>query len=73
MTNGQLLAMIRRIMESDGTEEEIDALTEVLEAHLHCPRLTDLMFYSKPELTPEQVLEQALAYKPIALRNKMPE
>ncbi len=38
-----------------------------LERSVPDPNVSDLIYYSDPELTPEQVVEAALRYKPFAL------
>lgn len=63
----ELVQMVRRILAADGTEEEIDALQLELERRLLMPEVSDLMFFHEPELTPEEIIERALAYKPIEL------
>ncbi len=55
-------------MTVEGTEEEIDEMINTLEANVLHPEVTDLIFYpEKEDVTPEEVVDQALAYKPILL------
>jgi hypothetical protein len=63
----ELVQLARRILACDGTEEEMDALQLELERRLPGPGVSDLMFHQEPELTPEEIIERALAYKPIEL------
>jgi hypothetical protein len=63
----ELVEMARRVMDSDGTEDEIDALQLELERRVPMPRMSDLLFKSDPPLAPEEVIDRALAYKPIPL------
>lgn len=68
LSREELVELVRRIMEVEGTEEEIDAMIEILEANVPHPAVTDLIFYPEDgEPTPEEVVDQALAYKPIGL------
>ena len=62
----ELVEFVRRIMAFDGDEDEIDQMRALLEANVPHPYVGDLMFWPKgPEPTPEEVVEQALAYQPI--------
>ncbi|MFD0713195.1 hypothetical protein [Paenibacillus sp. GCM10027626] len=54
-------------MNIEGTEEEIDRMIELLEQSVPHPEVSDLIFWNEIELTPEQVVEKALSYKPIQL------
>ncbi|MGI5337934.1 bacteriocin immunity protein [Streptomyces sp. CA-181903] len=68
MTEDELVALVRRVMDADGaTEAEDDALVALLERHVPHPAITDLIFHTHPEPTAEQVVAAALAYRPIAL------
>ncbi|MFO0615282.1 MAG: hypothetical protein U0414_22000 [Polyangiaceae bacterium] len=46
-------------------EEEQDALLELLTRETGHPNLSDLIYFEN--LSPEEVLERALAYRPIEL------
>lgn len=52
-------------MKCDGSEEEVDALIDLLEQNVIDPYVADYIFYE--ENTPEEVVDKALAYKPIYL------
>jgi Colicin immunity protein / pyocin immunity protein len=54
-------------MKSKGTEEQIHNMIEELERNVHHPEVSDLMFWNEEELTPEKIVDIALAYKPIQL------
>lgn len=63
------LELIRELRDPDIAKEDEDItprLTE-LERLVSCPHVSDLMFWHKPELTDEEVLERALEYMPFAL------
>ncbi|MFD9336444.1 e9imm peptide [Streptomyces sp. NPDC060028] len=51
------------------TEGEGSTIIEALELGLRCPHVSDYIFYPGPGQHPsaEQVVERALAYRPIAL------
>ncbi|WP_405798061.1 e9imm peptide [Streptomyces sp. NBC_01506] len=60
--------MVERIMSgSTGSEEQDLALMKELEASVPHPRVSDLIFYSDPPMSAEEVVEEALSYRPIEL------
>jgi hypothetical protein len=62
-----LIVLVRKIMNAEGTEEELDdMLTEVQQA-LPYAEVSNLIFWDERELTPEQVVEEALQARPIQL------
>ena len=62
-------------MDGNGTEDELNQMMDLLEANVPDPNVSDLIFWpngfphdpNAPEPTAEQVVDKALAYKPIAL------
>ena len=68
LTRFELVELVRKIQAAEGSEEEIDRMIASLEASVPHPHVTDLIFYPEgPDLTAEEVVERALAYKPIQL------
>jgi hypothetical protein len=67
MTKEELAELIRRVIEVDGTEQEIDACIEAISNAVPHPSWTDLVYHNDRDLSPEEVAEVALAYKPIQL------
>jgi hypothetical protein len=67
LSRGELIELVRRICEAEGMEEEQDEMMELLEANVPHPEVSDLIFYppSGVELSPEEIVDRALAYKPI--------
>lgn len=63
----ELIELVRKIMCAEGTEEEIDKWMDVLEANVPHPEVSDLIFYPKKEMSPEEIVEEALSYKQINL------
>ncbi|MEU9761555.1 hypothetical protein AB0D98_17770 [Streptomyces sp. NPDC047987] len=61
------MQLVAAIMEARGTEDEGDQMLELLCEQVPDPNVSDLIFYSDPPLSPEQVVEAAFAYRPIAL------
>ncbi|MFE3252295.1 hypothetical protein [Streptomyces sp. NPDC059209] len=67
MPRDELISLVRRIMAGGDPEEVGDQLMERLEEQVMDPRVGDYIFYSSPELSPEEVVDKALSYRPIAL------
>lgn len=78
MNREELIEIGKRIKEAEGTEEEIDQLYELFSKNVPHPRGANLFFYpenynsrrddiSKYNPTVEEVVDKALAYKPIQL------
>ncbi len=67
MTTNELIELVPKVMAADGTEEEIDAWTDAISRAVPHPNWADLIYYDDRELSPEEVVAEALAYKPILL------
>lgn len=71
MDNGlnreMLIKLVNDIIECNGTEEEIDNMINILESNIIDPEVTDLIFYSKDNLSAEEIVDKALSYKAIEL------
>ena len=65
MDRTELIRLVERIMRCEGTEKEQDELLELLEKNVLDPQVSNYIFYE--ENTPEEVVDKALAYKPIIL------
>ncbi|MGQ5636472.1 MULTISPECIES: bacteriocin immunity protein [unclassified Streptomyces] len=63
----ELIRIVQQLIDARLPEEEEDALLEELKASVIHPRVSDLIYYSNPPLTAEEVVDQALAYRPIEL------
>ena len=78
MTREDLIELGKKIVNCEGTEEEIDAMYDLFSKHVPHPNGANLFFYpenydarrddiSKYNPTVEEVVDKALSYKPIAL------
>ena len=63
----QLIILVRDIVEARGSEQQIDEWVALLKSNVADPAVTDLIFYSDPPLTPEEVVDKAMSYKAIRL------
>lgn len=67
LSKEDLIELVGKIMNVEGSEEEIDRMIEILKQSVPHPEVSDLIFWNENDLTPEQVVELALSYKPIQL------
>ncbi|MFI8501213.1 bacteriocin immunity protein [Streptomyces sp. NPDC085524] len=70
MTREEAVRLVQLVMDGGtASEAEDDAIIEALELSLRCPHISDYIFYPDPGQEPsaEQVVERAMAYRPIAL------
>lgn len=64
LSKEELIKLIERIINAEGTEE-IDLMIKTLEQNVPHPEVSDLIFWNDEDLTPEQILDRALNYKPV--------
>ena len=68
MTKEKLVELINKIMNAEyEDQEEGNKLINLLEKNILDPNVSDLIFYPQTEMTAEEIVEKALAYKPIRL------
>ncbi|MEU9297619.1 bacteriocin immunity protein [Streptomyces sp. NPDC048266] len=71
LSRAEAVALVQRIMEADcASEDEVNDWLDRLSRALACPsgHVSDLVFWPRErELSAEVVVDQALAYRPIAL------
>jgi hypothetical protein len=67
MNREELINLVKVIIDvnSNKSEEEIDALLQTLEDNVPHPAPSDLIYWV--DLTPEEIVDRALSYKPIIL------
>ncbi len=65
MSRNELIELVKKVIDCEGTEEEIDKMILKLEQNVIDPYISDYIYYD--DLTPEQIIDKALAYKPIFL------
>jgi hypothetical protein len=63
----QLTRIVQELIDAKLPEAQEDSLVEELKARVLHPRVTDLIYHSDPPLTAEEVVDQALSYKPIEM------
>ncbi|MEW5630067.1 e9imm peptide [Streptomyces hydrogenans] len=71
MSRAEAVTLVQRIMEADyASDDEVDRWLDRLGRALACPsgHVSDLIFWSpERELSADEIVDQALAYRPIAL------
>lgn len=65
----QLIDLVARIASAEGSEEQLDEWLTQLQDSVADPHISDHIFwdFSNPPLTPGQIVDKALAYRPIVL------
>jgi hypothetical protein len=66
-TTDELIDIVRRLQQGEGTDEETLESLAILTAELPDPAVSDLIFYRDPPLTAEDVVAEARRYRPIEL------
>lgn len=64
---GELIALVHRIVAGDGSEDQINEWIRTIERNVPDPNVSDLVFYPEKPMTPEEIVDKALSYKPIRL------
>jgi hypothetical protein len=71
MSRADAVALVQRIMQADyASDDEADSWLDTLDRSLACPSgyVSDLIFWPpERELSADEVVDQALRYRPIAL------
>lgn len=65
--HAQLVERVRKLMNAEGTEAELDIMLTELQKQLPYAEISNLIFWDDRDLTPEQIVEEALAARPIQL------
>lgn len=69
LSRSELIELVKKICDAEGTEEEQEDMMSLLQANVPHPEVSDLIYYppDDAELSPEEIVDRALAYKPIQL------
>lgn len=68
LSKKELIELVKDICEANfETEEELDLALDLFLQNVPDPEASRLIYNTKPELTPEEIVKKALAYKPIIL------
>jgi hypothetical protein len=64
LTKEELLNLVRRLMAGEGSDDEASEWMKSLVENTGCPLISDYIFYPEEDLTAEEILDKAFAYKP---------
>lgn len=68
LTKDELINLVTQICHGQyDSEEERSVMLELFMYNVPDPEAPNLIFYHKPRLTTEEIVDKALAYKPIIL------
>lgn len=67
LSRTELIALVEQLLSNQGTEEQEHEWVTELERNVPHPAITDLIYWSEDDLSAEQIIDQALAYKPIPM------
>ncbi len=68
LTKEELIELVTKITSGAcKNERELEETIDLIEKNIPGPDILELAFHHDPELTPEEIVEKALAYKPILL------
>jgi hypothetical protein len=67
LADADAVAAVRRLASGEGSERMQGWWVDSLQRQLGCVHISDLIFWSRPENTPEEVVAHARACQPIAL------
>jgi hypothetical protein len=67
LSKNELIQLVEKIMNTVGTEEELDEMLLLLKGSVPHPEVSDLIFWNDKDLTAEEIINEALTYKPIIL------
>jgi hypothetical protein len=63
MNRDELVELVKKIKEDECSEDEINSWIDLLHENVPHPDASDLIFYSKEELSAEEIVDKALNYK----------
>ncbi len=62
-----LVQLVKQIMAGEGTEDEIHERLMFVRKNVPDPYVSDYIFWPDRQMTAEEIIDRALAYKPIQL------
>lgn len=62
-----LVELVRKLMDAEGSEAELDDMLTELQQRVPHAEISNLIYWDDRDLTPEQIVEEALAARPIIL------
>ena len=67
LSRTELVELVKKVADSQGTDDEVAEWMELVMNETGCPNIGEYIFYTEPEMTPDEVVQKAMSYKPIQL------
>lgn len=64
LTREELIKLVEKMCNGEGSDDEIGEWIEILEKNIQDPNVSDLIYFNNEKLTPEQIVDRAMNYKP---------
>jgi hypothetical protein len=71
LSKEELVVLVTKIMNSAGTEAEIDEWERLVQQNVPHPEVSGLIFYPEVKMSAEEIVDVALGYKPIQLPERV--
>ena len=66
----EMIAVVQGIMDMRYTDEEMPGVMDLLVRSTGCPKVSDFIFWPTQPMTASEVIEAALAHRPVIVRGK---
>ncbi|WP_163859807.1 e9imm peptide [Paenibacillus elgii] len=67
LSREELIELVEQVMQCSGEEWEMDIWLDMITSSVADPSISDYIFWSDEDLSAEEIVDKALAYKPILL------
>ena len=67
LSKDELVTLVQRLMDGEGEEWELAIWLDMIQSSVIDPKIGDYIFWSDEELTAREIIDKALAYKPLQL------
>ncbi|MDO3680349.1 e9imm peptide [Paenibacillus ehimensis] len=67
LSREELIGLVEQVMQCSGEEWEMDIWLDMITSSVADPSISDYIFWSHEDLSAEEIVDKALAYKPILL------
>lgn len=73
VTREQLIELVEKLLSNQGTEEQDQEWLAVLAQNVPHPHVSDLIYWNEQELSAEEIVDQAMAWRPTELPEGSPD
>ncbi|MFD1886772.1 hypothetical protein [Paenibacillus wenxiniae] len=67
LSRTELIELVQRILDGEGSEQQQDEWLDLLIRQVPHPEVSNLIFWNDEDWTAAQIVDEALAYRPIVL------